>query len=72
MNTDETTKEYLIVITWTDDVRYFGTPKLVADYEDTVKKKKKSTMEGVSKEFVSILMFQDVDEGIVELTQPNY
>jgi hypothetical protein len=33
INTDETTKKvtgYLVVMTWVDDCRYFGTPNLVA------------------------------------------
>jgi hypothetical protein len=32
-------KDYLIAITWVDDVRYFGTEKFVKQYEDDVVKK---------------------------------
>ena len=46
--------DYLIVITWVDDCRYFGTSRLVAEYEEAVQLHCKCTMEGRSKEFVSI------------------
>jgi hypothetical protein len=29
-------EEFLIAITWVDDVRYFGTPKLVKEYEKEI------------------------------------
>jgi hypothetical protein len=45
---------YLVVITWVDDCRFFGTPDLVKEYEETITKNCKCTLEGVSKEFVSI------------------
>ncbi len=45
--------DYLLVITWVDDCRYFGTEKLVKLYEETISKHCKCTMEGISSEFVS-------------------
>ncbi len=30
--------DFLIVITWVDDCRYFGTDKLVKEYETTISK----------------------------------
>ena len=54
LDKDGLTKEYLFVITWTDDVRYFGTPRFVANYENDVQKHIKCKMEGKSTEFVSI------------------
>ena len=72
LDDDGKTKEYLFVITWTDDVRYFGTPKMLAEYERIVQAKIKCKLEGVSKEYVSISMEQDVVNGTTELTQPKY
>jgi hypothetical protein len=55
---------YLIVITWVDDCRYFGTDRLVAEYEANMQQNCKCVLEGESKEFVSI--------EIIELTQSEY
>ena len=64
--------DYLIAITWVDDCRYFGTRKLVEEYEKLVSAHCKCTMEGVSKEFVSILFRHDMEKGTLELTQEEY
>ena len=45
---------FLIVITWVDDCRYFGTDDLVEEYEANLLRHVKCTLEGESKEFVSI------------------
>jgi hypothetical protein len=63
---------YIVVITWVDDCRFFGTPDLVKEYEETIAKNCKCTLEGVSREFVSIEITHKVDEGILELTQKDY
>jgi hypothetical protein len=65
-------KDYLIVITWVDDVRCFGTEKFVKEYEESVMKNCKCTMEGDSDEFVSIEIKQDMENKTVELTQIKY
>jgi hypothetical protein len=65
-------KDYLVVITWVDDVRYFGTEKFVKEYEESVKKNCKCTMEGDSDEFLSIEIKQDLGNKTVELTQTKY
>jgi hypothetical protein len=65
-------KNYLIAITWVDDVRYFGTETFVKEYEEKVSKNCKCTMEGDSKEFVSIEINQDLTSKTVELTQKQY
>jgi len=67
-----TVKSYLVVITWVDDCRFFGTSDLVKEYEETISKNCKCTLEGVSKEFVSIQIKHQVTEGILELTQEDY
>jgi hypothetical protein len=67
-----TVASYLIVITWVDDCRFFGTNDLVKEYEETIFKNCKCTLEGVSKEFVSIQIKHQVTEGILELTQEDY
>jgi hypothetical protein len=63
---------FLIVITWVDDCRYFGTKDLVDEYEKTITKNCKCTLEGVSKEFVSIQLNHDLENKTMELTQEDY
>ena len=65
-------ESYLIVITWVDDCRFFGTEDLVKTYEETIAKNCKCTLEGISREFVSIEINHQVEEGILELTQNEY
>ncbi len=61
--------DFLLVISWVDDCRYFGTAELVADYEDIITRNCKCTMEGVSKEFVSIQMDHNIEKKTFTLTQ---
>jgi hypothetical protein len=63
---------YLIVITWVDDCRYFGTAELVNEYERIITKNCKCTLEGASKEFVSIQLNHDLSRKTMELTQEEY
>jgi hypothetical protein len=63
---------FLLVITWVDDCRYFGTTELVEEYEKAITDNCKCTMEGVSKEFVSIQLDQDINTRTFELTQQDY
>jgi hypothetical protein len=65
-------KDYLIAITWVDDVRYFGTERYVKEYEESIQQNCKCTMEGESNEFVSIEIRQDLEKRILELTQIKY
>ena len=65
-------EDFLIVITWVDDCRYFGTDRLVKDYEETISKHCKCTMEGKSTEFVSIQINHDMAKKTIELTQCDY
>ena len=64
--------DYLLVITWVDDCRYFGTEKLVKEYEATISKHCKCTMEGISSEFVSIKISHNLTAKTLELTQKDY
>jgi hypothetical protein len=64
--------DYLIAITWVDDCRYFGTERLVNDYERTISEHCKCTLEGKSTEFVSIKIDHDIEQGTLELTQSDY
>jgi hypothetical protein len=66
------TMDYIFVITWTDDVRYFGTPNLVSKYEADVTEHMKCKMEGLSTEFVGISMKHSIEDGTLELTQSKY
>jgi len=75
IDTNTTTKKvegYLVVMTWVDDCRYFGTPDLVKQYEKTISENCKCTLEGESKEFVSIQVHHDKVKGTIELTQEDY
>ena len=69
---EKVVKNFLIAITWVDDVRYFGTEQFVKEYEDCVSRNCKCTMEGDSTEFVSIEIHQDLTSRTVELTQKQY
>jgi hypothetical protein len=64
--------DFLIVITWVDDCRYFGTDKMVKEYETSIQKHCKCTMEGKSTEFVSIQINHDLEKKTIELTQCDY
>ncbi len=69
---EELVVSYLIVITWVDDCRYFGTEDLVAEYEKNGQKHCKCVLEGESKEFVSIEINHDIAGRTLELTQTEY
>jgi hypothetical protein len=60
-------EEFLLAITWVDDVRYFGTEKLVNEYENTIQQHCKCTLEVVSDEFVSIEIVHDVEGKTLEM-----
>ena len=57
--------EFLIAITWVDDVRYFGTQRLVKEYEKVISSNCKCTLEGISKEFVSIQIDHQIEAKII-------
>jgi hypothetical protein len=61
-------EEFLLAITWVDDVRYFGTERLVKEYERTIQQHCKCTLEGVSNEFVSIEIIHDVEGKNLEMS----
>ncbi len=63
---------FLLIITWVDDWRYFGTTELVEEYEKASTDKCKCTIEGVSKEIVSIQLDQDINTHTFVLTQQDY
>ena len=65
-------QDFLIVITWVDDCRYFGTAALVEEYERVLLENCKCTLEGVAKEFVSIQIKHDLNAKTLELTQEDY
>lgn len=64
--------EFLFVIVWTDDVRYFGTDKLRLQYERDIKANMKVEFEGPSETFVSCDFKQDFRNGTLEVTQSKY
>jgi hypothetical protein len=69
---DKKVKNFIIAITWVDDVRYFGTDQFVKEYEEAVSKNCKCTMEGDSDEFVSIEIKQNLEDKTLELIQAKY
>jgi hypothetical protein len=69
---DPILEEFLLAITWVDDVRYFGTERLVKEYESTISQHCKCTFEGESREFVSIEIYHDVEGKTLELKQVEY
>ncbi len=71
-NTKGNVTDFLIVISWVDDCRYFGTANLVTEYETIISSNCKCTMEGISKEFVSIQLNHDLTASTFELTQEDY
>jgi hypothetical protein len=69
---DKAVSGFLLVITWVDDCRYFGTTELVEEYEKAITDNCKCTMEDVSKEFVSIQLDQDINTHSFVSTQQDY
>eukprot|EP00935_MAST-01C_sp_MAST-1C-sp1_P002836 g2836.t1 len=64
--------DYIVIVCWTDDVRYFGTDSAVAQYERTIVKHMKLELEGDSDGFVSCEIKQDLVNKTLELTQAGY
>jgi hypothetical protein len=71
-NDNDEVVEWLIAKIWTDDVRYFGTDKLIADYERKIAEAVKVKFLGAPGEFVGTEFCQDVGLGICELKAPKY
>ena len=64
---------YVIVIAWTDDVRFFGTDRELEQYKKGVQSRMKVTFEmGPVAEFVSIETHQDLVRKLTELKMPKY
>ena len=69
---DDTVVEFLVIIVWTDDVRYFGTKGLRSKHEDDIKNNLRVEFEGPSKSFVSCDFKQDFEAKTLEITQTPY
>ena len=72
LDTNNVVTGFLLVISWVDDCRYFGTAELVEEYEKVISENCKCTMEGISKEFVSIQLDHDIGAKTFTLTQEDY
>ncbi len=59
--------EWMIATIWTDDVRYFGTSKMLDDYEQELQKHIKVKLLGVPGEFVGVEIKQDLERGLLEM-----
>jgi hypothetical protein len=64
--------DWIIANIWTDDVRYFGTDKMLRKYEQELQKHIKVKLLGVTGEFVGTEFHQDIKLGICELKAPKY
>ena len=65
-------KGYLIICTWTDDLRYFGTAYMMQWFEQGMQTHMKVELLGECDEFVSIETHHNLDEGTLELKMPKY
>jgi hypothetical protein len=65
-------KEYLMVLTWTDDMPYFGTPKMLRWYEQEAPKHFPIKFEDTCEDFVSIEINRDEKYGLYTLTHSKY
>jgi hypothetical protein len=64
--------DWIIANIWTEDVRYFGTEKMLRQYEQELQKHIKVKLLGVTGEFVGTEFHQDLKLGICELKAPKY
>ena len=64
--------DWIIANIWTDDVRYFGTEKMLRKYEQELQKHIKVKLLGVTGEFVGTEFHQDLKLGTCELKAPKY
>jgi hypothetical protein len=55
--------EWMISTIWTDDVRYFGTDKMLAEYEAELQKHIKVIFLGAPGEYVGVDIIQDMERG---------
>ena len=63
---------YIVLISWVDDVRYYGTDDLIAWYDLEAPKIMPIVIEDAPEEFVSLEVKQDLEAGTLEVTQSKY
>jgi hypothetical protein len=66
------TTEYIVVLTWTDDMPYFGTSSMIEEYEREIVKHLPMVFKRECTDFISIEIKQDLVRGVTELTQAKY
>jgi len=71
-NEQDEVVEWMIATIWTDDVRYFGTKKILDEYERELEKHIKVKFLGVPGEFVGVEIKQDLGRGLLEMKSPKY
>lgn len=64
--------EYIVVLTWTDDMPYFGTKDMVEWYKAELPKHCPIEWTEVCRDFIGIEVHQDLVRGVTELTQSKY
>jgi hypothetical protein len=64
--------EYIVVLTWTDDMPYFGTKEMVEWYRAELPKHCPIEWTEVCVDFIGIEIHQDLELGVTALTQAKY
>jgi hypothetical protein len=64
--------EYVVLVTWTDDLPYFGTSAMKKEFEMDIARELPVTFSPVCRDFVGIEVEQFVDRGVTFLTQKRY
>ena len=64
--------DYIVLISWTDDLRYFGTRERVKWFEEEIVKLLTVAIDGDASEFVAIDFTHDRVRGTLEAKQPKY
>jgi hypothetical protein len=72
VDAEDNVVEWMIATIWTDDVRYFGTDKMLDEYEVEIQKHIKVKLLGTPGEFVGVDVKQDVERGLCEMKSAKY
>ena len=65
-------EEYIVLLTWTDDIPYFGTPRMCKWFKETANALLPLTWSDICRDFIGIEVNQDLLRGITQLTQSKY
>ena len=72
----EIVKDWVLLCSWTDDLRYFGTDKMLSELEEAIvdpeRGNLKVTLQGEIEDFVALDIVHDIEAGTLEVKQPQY